>query len=75
MATSATVNLYGCCTEEWKTDVITHEGEWRLRDTQQRRERENKKREQWEVQRKTLGDDTGKRENLKGTDVTERESN
>lgn len=42
MATSATVNLYGCCTEEWKTDVIKHEGEWRLRDTVIGREREQK---------------------------------
>lgn len=34
MATSVIVNLYGCCTEEWKKDVIKHEGEWRQRDAQ-----------------------------------------
>lgn len=34
MATSATVNLYGCWSEEWKKDVIKHEGEWRPRDAQ-----------------------------------------
>ena len=65
MATSATVNLYGCCSEEWKKDVIKHEGgaetEGRtVMERERERERErNKGRERWKVPRKTLGDDTG----------------